>query len=167
MDQGTVYLLHFLEPIGNPTNPRAMAQLLQHWALVAANRIAGNGAAIVRAVKPRASALSSPPPGRAAGAWSGSSRTASARPATAPSVGHSGGAGEAAGGGWVPVRPFPLTPGCRPVLAATSQSATPQASAAGCQPAQDSVSGRSGGAARCGRTGLDSRRLTTSTRPPP
>jgi hypothetical protein len=63
--------------------------------------------------------------------------------------------------------PSPLTPGCRPVLAATSQSATPQASAAGCQPAQDSVSGRSGGAARCGRTGLDSRRLTTSTRPPP
>jgi hypothetical protein len=114
MDQGTVYLLHFLEPIGNPTNPRAMAQLLQHWALVAANRIAdhtaGNGAAIVRAVKPRASALSSPPPGRAAGAWSGSSRTASARPATAPSVGHSGGAGEAAGGGWVPVRPFPPHP---------------------------------------------------------
>ena len=24
--QGTVYLLHFLEPIGNPTNSRAMAQ---------------------------------------------------------------------------------------------------------------------------------------------
>ena len=24
--QGTVYLLHFLEPIGNPANPRAMAQ---------------------------------------------------------------------------------------------------------------------------------------------
>jgi hypothetical protein len=23
---GTVYLLHFLEPIGNPTNPHAMAQ---------------------------------------------------------------------------------------------------------------------------------------------
>jgi hypothetical protein len=24
--QGTVYLLHFLQPIGNPANPRAMAQ---------------------------------------------------------------------------------------------------------------------------------------------
>jgi hypothetical protein len=24
--QGTVYLLHFLEPIGNPANPHAMAQ---------------------------------------------------------------------------------------------------------------------------------------------
>jgi hypothetical protein len=46
-------------------------------------------------------------------------------------------------------------------------SAAPNATAAGCQPAQGSASGRSGGAARCGRTGLDCRRLTTSTRPPP
>ena len=37
--QGTVYLLHFLEPIGNPTNPRAMAQHYLGWALVAADRI--------------------------------------------------------------------------------------------------------------------------------
>jgi hypothetical protein len=55
MDQGTVYLLHFLEPIGNPANRRAMAQHYLGWALVAANRIAehtaGNGAAIVRAVQ--------------------------------------------------------------------------------------------------------------------
>jgi len=53
--QGTVYLLHFLEPIGNPTNPRAMAQHYIGWALDAADRIstqtAGNGAAIVRAVQ--------------------------------------------------------------------------------------------------------------------
>jgi hypothetical protein len=53
--QGTVYLLHFLEPIGNPTNPRAMAQHYLGWALVAADRIstqtAGSGAAIVRAVQ--------------------------------------------------------------------------------------------------------------------
>ena len=42
-------------PIGNPTNPRAIAQHYIGWALVAANRIAehtaGNGAAIVRAVQ--------------------------------------------------------------------------------------------------------------------
>ena len=50
----TVYLLHFLEPIGNPTNPRAMAQ---HYIGVdlSGKRIsvqtAGNGAAIVRAVQ--------------------------------------------------------------------------------------------------------------------
>jgi|Tabmets5t2r1_1033131.scaffolds.fasta_scaffold311801_1 hypothetical protein len=54
---GTVYLLHFLEPIGNPTNPRAMAQHYIGWALVAAERVAthttGNGAAIVRHVQAR------------------------------------------------------------------------------------------------------------------
>src|SRR6266511_3698941 len=53
--QGTVYLLHFLEPIGNPANPHAMAQHYIGWALVAADRIsvqtAGGGAAIVRAVQ--------------------------------------------------------------------------------------------------------------------
>jgi hypothetical protein len=54
---GTVYLLHFLEPIGNPTNPHAMAQHYIGWALVAAERIsaqtAGQGAAIVRHVQAR------------------------------------------------------------------------------------------------------------------
>jgi hypothetical protein len=54
-DQGTVYLLHFLEPIGNPSNPHAMAQHYIGWALVAADRIAahtaGTGSAIVRAVQ--------------------------------------------------------------------------------------------------------------------
>jgi hypothetical protein len=53
--QGTVYLLHFLEPIGNPANRRAMAQHYIGWAQDPANRIsvqtAGNGAAIVRAVQ--------------------------------------------------------------------------------------------------------------------
>jgi hypothetical protein len=50
----TVYLLHFLEPIGNPANPHGMAQ---HYIGVdlSGNRIsaqtAGNGAAIVRAVQ--------------------------------------------------------------------------------------------------------------------
>jgi hypothetical protein len=52
---GTVYLLHFLQPIGNPANPRAMAQHYIGWAAVAAERIAeqtaGQGAAIVRAVQ--------------------------------------------------------------------------------------------------------------------
>jgi hypothetical protein len=52
---GTVYLLHFLEPIGNPTNPHAMAQHYIGWALEAAERIAtqtaGAGAAIVRYVQ--------------------------------------------------------------------------------------------------------------------
>jgi hypothetical protein len=50
-----VYLLHFLEPIGNPTNPRAMAQHYIGWTPALAKRItkqtAGNGAAIMRAVK--------------------------------------------------------------------------------------------------------------------
>ena len=52
---GTVYLQHFPEPIGNPANPRAMAQHYIGWGAVAAKRIsvqtAGNGAAIVRAVQ--------------------------------------------------------------------------------------------------------------------
>ena len=52
---GTVYLLHFLEPIGNPANPRAMAQHYIGWGLEAADRIAeqtaGAGAAIVRYVQ--------------------------------------------------------------------------------------------------------------------
>jgi len=51
---GTVYLLHFLEPIGNPSNPRAMAQ---HYIGVdqTGKRIevqtAGAGARIVAAVQ--------------------------------------------------------------------------------------------------------------------
>jgi hypothetical protein len=50
----TVYLLHFLEPIGNPANPRAMAQ---HYIGVDLNgqrisvQTAGAGAAIVRYVQ--------------------------------------------------------------------------------------------------------------------
>jgi hypothetical protein len=55
--EGTVYLLHFLEPIGNPTNPHAMAQHYIGWGLEAAERIstqtAGGGAAIVRYVQAR------------------------------------------------------------------------------------------------------------------
>ena len=52
--QGTVYLLHFLAPIGNPANPYAMAQ---HYLGVdlTGRRIqvhtAGHGAAIVRHVQ--------------------------------------------------------------------------------------------------------------------
>jgi hypothetical protein len=52
--EGTVYLLHFLEPIGNLANPRAMAQ---HYIGVdlTGRRIqvqtAGAGAAIVRYVQ--------------------------------------------------------------------------------------------------------------------
>jgi len=51
---GTVYLLHFLEPIGNHSNPRAMAQ---HYIGVDLNgkrieaQTAGAGAAIVRHVQ--------------------------------------------------------------------------------------------------------------------
>ena len=55
---GTVYLLHFLEPIGNPANPHAMAQhyIGFGWGIEqATDRIAtqtaGDGAAIVRAVQ--------------------------------------------------------------------------------------------------------------------
>ena len=53
---GTVYLLHFLEPIGNPTNPHAMAQ---HYIGVdlTGRRIqvqtAAQGAAIARHVQAR------------------------------------------------------------------------------------------------------------------
>jgi hypothetical protein len=89
---GTVYLLHFLEPIGNPTNPRAMAQ---HYIGIdlsgrrISEQTAGNGAAIVRHVQARASGSSSRRPGPAPGPWSANSRTAStphasARCATAP-----------------------------------------------------------------------------------
>jgi hypothetical protein len=52
--EGTVYLLHFLEPIGNPANPHGMAQ---HYIGVdlTGKRIevqtAGNGARIVAAVQ--------------------------------------------------------------------------------------------------------------------
>jgi predicted GIY-YIG superfamily endonuclease len=53
----TVYLLHFLAPIGNPANPRAMAQHYLGWSPAPASRIAqhtaGNGAAIMRAVQAR------------------------------------------------------------------------------------------------------------------
>jgi hypothetical protein len=53
--EGTVYLLHFLEPIGNPANSRAMAQHYIGWGQQAAERIsvqtAGGGAAIVRYVQ--------------------------------------------------------------------------------------------------------------------
>ena len=53
--EGTVYLLHFLEPIGNPANPHSTAQHYIGWAREAAERIAvqtaGNGAAIVRYVQ--------------------------------------------------------------------------------------------------------------------
>ena len=51
---GTVYLLHFLEPIGNPANPHAMAQ---HYIGIDLNgqrisvQTAGAGAAIVRYVQ--------------------------------------------------------------------------------------------------------------------
>ena len=51
--QGTVYLLHFLEPIGNPANPRAMAQhylgkpassgLLQPRSRAASRELGGTG----------------------------------------------------------------------------------------------------------------------------
>ena len=51
--------------------------------------------------------------------------------------------------------------------AALRQTKRVEARLLDCQPAQRSASGRSGGAARCGRTGLDSRRLTTSARPAP
>jgi hypothetical protein len=57
LDPGTVYLLHFNAPIGNPTNRRAQAQHYYGWALVLANRITchtlGNGgsAKIIRYVQ--------------------------------------------------------------------------------------------------------------------
>jgi hypothetical protein len=51
----TVYLLHFATPIGNPANPRAMAQHYIGWTSEPAKRLArhaaGDGAAIMRAVR--------------------------------------------------------------------------------------------------------------------
>ena len=52
--EGTVYLLHFLEPIGNPANPRAMAQHYIGLDLTGRRievQTAGQGAAIVRHVQ--------------------------------------------------------------------------------------------------------------------
>jgi predicted GIY-YIG superfamily endonuclease len=53
--RGTVYLLHFLEPIGNPTNPRAQAQHYIGYSRQPERRIsihtAARGAAIVRHVQ--------------------------------------------------------------------------------------------------------------------
>jgi predicted GIY-YIG superfamily endonuclease len=52
---GTVYLLHFLEPIGNPTNPRAQAQHYLGYSRQPERRISihtqARGAAIVRHVQ--------------------------------------------------------------------------------------------------------------------
>jgi hypothetical protein len=52
---GTVYLCHFLAPIGNQANPRAMAQHYLGWSADPPARIAaqtvGSGAAIVRFVQ--------------------------------------------------------------------------------------------------------------------
>ncbi|HEV8653170.1 MAG TPA: endonuclease [Actinomycetes bacterium] len=52
---GTVYLLHFDRPIGNPANPRAMAQHYFGWSATPARRLeahtTGNGAAIMRAIR--------------------------------------------------------------------------------------------------------------------
>jgi hypothetical protein len=58
-----------------------------------------------------ASALSWPAPGAGTGSWSGRSNAAAWRRATARSATpNAPGAGEAAGGGWVPVRPSPSSP---------------------------------------------------------
>lgn len=50
----TVYVLHFAEPIGNPSNPRAMAQHYIGWSPEPESRIrrhiSGDGAKIVRYV---------------------------------------------------------------------------------------------------------------------
>jgi hypothetical protein len=66
--------------------------------------------------KPRASASWWPRPGRAPGAWSGSSRTASARRATAPSAGRlaAGGVADLAGGGRGAGPPLPMAVAPRP-----------------------------------------------------
>jgi hypothetical protein len=52
---GTVYLLHFLRPIGNPANPRAMASHYIGFSRMPAARIshhtAGQGARIVAYVQ--------------------------------------------------------------------------------------------------------------------
>lgn len=49
---GEIYLLHFARPVGNPDNPRGMAQHYIGWALDAAARelehLAGRGAALTR-----------------------------------------------------------------------------------------------------------------------
>jgi hypothetical protein len=51
---GTVYLLHFAAPIGNPDNPRGAAQHYMGWTTYLGPRLAahrdGVGAAIMRAV---------------------------------------------------------------------------------------------------------------------
>jgi hypothetical protein len=51
---GTVYLLHFAAPIGNPDNPRGTAQHYMGWTTYLGPRLAahrdGVGAAIMRAV---------------------------------------------------------------------------------------------------------------------
>jgi len=72
--EGTTYVLHFNEPIGNPANPRAMAQHYIGWARCAPTRIAvhttGNShaAAIVRAVQARGIGF------QIAGRWQGDRR---------------------------------------------------------------------------------------------
>jgi hypothetical protein len=54
---GAVYLVHFDEPIGNPTNPRAMAQHYMGWTSYLGPRLAahrdGVGAAIMAALAER------------------------------------------------------------------------------------------------------------------
>jgi putative endonuclease len=109
--QGTVYLLHFLEPIGNPANPHAMAQHHLGWALVAADRIstqtAGNGAAIVRAVQAKGIGF------LVAATWPGTRslerrlKNRKCAPRYCPICGKLAAAGvaELAGEGGVPVRP--------------------------------------------------------------
>jgi hypothetical protein len=42
--EGTVYLLHFLEPIGNPANPRAMARHYIGWTADLPARVASHTA---------------------------------------------------------------------------------------------------------------------------
>jgi hypothetical protein len=51
---GTVYLLHFIRPIGNPDNPRGQAQHYLGWSLTPERRLNAHrecrGAAIMREV---------------------------------------------------------------------------------------------------------------------
>lgn len=53
--RGFVYLLHFDRPIGNPDNPRAMAQHYLGWAAILSSRLrdhrSGSGAAITKALR--------------------------------------------------------------------------------------------------------------------
>ena len=53
----TVYLLHFAQPLGNPTNPRALARHYVGWALNLDERInqhrRGDGCALTRAAVER------------------------------------------------------------------------------------------------------------------